>query len=676
MKLRHKSARPVIALFMVALVVFGFGFKLFDIQIKNHDYFVKKNSTMQTYTVQIPAARGDIVDRNGNQLVTNRQGNSIILDATVFPSADDNEARNTIILNLINLFEKNGEEYVQHLPLQANSNGQIGFLTNDDLDEKDIATMKSENMLNLQPYATAQNCFDAVVEKYGLEKYDPITAIKIANIRYELTLMMFSYNTPVTIAEDVSQNTVAAVKDNTEMYKGADVRTVAYREYVDSTIAPHILGTVRKINAEEYEKHKNEGYKITDEIGESGIEYAMEKYLRGTDGEMTITKNSDGTITREVTKPPIQGDTVVLTIDIGLQKVAQDNLKAVCDEVDANSSAGAVVVEDVNTGELLAAASYPTYDLADYYEKYDQLIKDKRNPLWSRFALGTYAPGSTFKPAVACAALEEGVITKDTEFKCSGTMKFYDQTLQCLNQKAHGNENVAEAIRDSCNIFFYKTSLEIGINKMNEYCSMLGFGEKTGVEIPESKGVLAGRTERENAGGYWNLGDTVHAAIGQSDNLFTPLQLANYCSTIANGGTRYEAHFVKSVISKSNNAISYKEPKVAENTGFSKATLSTVQGGMRDVAKSGAPSRIFDKLNVNLAAKTGTSQVKVKGQDRNNGFLITYGPYENPEIAVSSVVELAGSGTETAALTSSVYNYYFADNSDEKKAENTATLLQ
>lgn len=676
MKLRHKSARPVIALFMVALVVFGFGFKLFDIQIKNHDYFVKKNSTMQTYTVQIPAARGDIVDRNGNQLVTNRQGNSIILDATVFPSADDNEARNTIILNLINLFEKNGEEYVQHLPLQANSNGQIGFLTNDDLDEKDIAAMKSENMLNLQPYATAQNCFDAVVEKYGLEKYDPITAIKIANIRYELTLMMFSYNTPVTIAEDVSQNTVAAVKDNTEMYKGADVRTVAYREYVDSTIAPHILGTVRKINAEEYEKYKDEGYKITDEIGESGIEYAMEKYLRGTDGEMTITKNSDGTITREVTKPPIQGDTVVLTIDIGLQKVAQDNLKAVCDEVDANSSAGAVVVEDVNTGELLAAASYPTYDLADYYEKYDQLIKDKRNPLWSRFALGTYAPGSTFKPAVACAALEEGVITKDTEFKCSGTMKFYDQTLQCLHQKAHGNENVAEAIRDSCNIFFYKTSLEIGINKMNEYCSMLGFGEKTGVEIPESKGVLAGRTERENAGGYWNLGDTVHAAIGQSDNLFTPLQLANYCSTIANGGTRYEAHFVKSVISKSNNAISYKEPKVAENTGFSKTTLSTVQGGMRDVAKSGAPSRIFDKLNVNLAAKTGTSQVKVKGQDRNNGFLITYGPYENPEIAVSSVVELAGSGTETAALTSSVYNYYFADNSDEKKAENTATLLQ
>ena len=676
MKLRHKSARPVIALFMVALVVFGFGFKLFDIQIKNHDYFVKKNSTMQTYTVQIPAARGDIVDRNGNQLVTNRQGNSIILDATVFPSADDNEARNTIILNLINLFEKNGEEYVQHLPLQANSNGQIGFLTNDDLDEKDIAAMKSENMLNLQPYATAQNCFDAVVEKYGLEKYDPITAIKIANIRYELTLMMFSYNTPVTIAEDVSQNTVAAVKDNTEMYKGADVRTVAYREYVDSTIAHHFLGTVRKINAEEYEKYKDEGYKITDEIGESGIEYAMEKYLRGTDGEMTITKNSDGTITREVTKPPIQGDTVVLTIDIGLQKVAQDNLKAVCDEVDANSSAGAVVVEDVNTGELLAAASYPTYDLADYYEKYDQLIKDKRNPLWSRFALGTYAPGSTFKPAVACAALEEGVITKDTEFKCSGTMKFYDQTLQCLHQKAHGNENVAEAIRDSCNIFFYKTSLEIGINKMNEYCSMLGFGEKTGVEIPESKGVLAGRTERENAGGYWNLGDTVHAAIGQSDNLFTPLQLANYCSTIANGGTRYEAHFVKSVISKSNNAISYKEPKVAENTGFSKATLSTVQGGMRDVAKSGAPSRIFDKLNVNLAAKTGTSQVKVKGQDRNNGFLITYGPYENPEIAVSSVVELAGSGTETAALTSSVYNYYFADNSDEKKAENTATLLQ
>ena len=262
MKLRHKSARPMIALALVAVVVFGFGFKLYDIQIRDHDYYMTQNSASRTYKVTIPAARGDIVDRNGNPIVTSRQGNSIILDATVFPSSQNNDERNTIILNLISLFEKNGEEYVQNLPLQVNANGQASFKLNDDLDEDDVATMKSEDMLNLQPYATAQNCYDAVVEKYGLESYDPQTAIKIANIRYELTKMLFAYDNPVTIAEDVSAETVAAIKDNTDAYRGADVMTVAYREYTDTTLAPHLIGTVRKINAEEYKELKDQGYDI------------------------------------------------------------------------------------------------------------------------------------------------------------------------------------------------------------------------------------------------------------------------------------------------------------------------------------------------------------------------------------------------------------------------------
>lgn len=681
MKLRHKSARPMIALALVAVVVFGFGFKLYDIQIRDHDYYMTQNSASRTYKVTIPAARGDIVDRNGNPIVTSRQGNSIILDATVFPSSQNNDERNTIILNLISLFEKNGEEYVQNLPLQVNANGQASFKLNDDLDEDDVATMKSEDMLNLQPYATAQNCYDAVVEKYGLESYDPQTAIKIANIRYELTRMLFAYDNPVTIAEDVSAETVAAIKDNTDAYRGADVMTVAYREYTDTTLAPHLIGTVRKINAEEYKELKDQGYDIDDEIGESGIELAMESYLKGTDGEMTITVNSDGTVTRKITKQPVQGDTIVLTIDIGLQKVAQDHLKEVCDEVDASSSAGAVVAEDVNTGEVLAAASYPTYDIAQYYEDASGYMKDERRPLWNRFARGTYAPGSTFKPAVACAALETGSITRNTTYSCAGTMQFYDQRLRCLNGRAHGTENVTDALRDSCNIFFYNVSQVLGIDKMNAYCELLGLGQSTGAEITESKGTLAGRAEREAAGGTWLLGDTAHAAIGQSDNLFTQLQMVNYCSTIANGGTRYELHFVKAIIAQDRGEITEKEATVAEETGISEETLDTVHQGMREVATDGAPARFFNQLDINLAAKTGTSQVydgtdeKGKPKYRNNGFLITYGPYENPEIAVSSVVELAGSGTETADLTAAIYNYYFSDNTDEKAGEPTGTLL-
>jgi len=451
LKSKYKSGRSVFALIVVCLVIFSFAADLFNIQVKNNEYYAAQNNTESKYIVELEAARGEIVDRNGNSLVTNRQGNSIILNAAFFPSQKDNKRRNEIIFNLIKLFEKNKEEYAQNLPLKITKSGKVKFSGK----KEDIATMKSADMLNLQPYATAQNCFDAMIEKYEIEGYDAQTALKIGNIRYELTRLLFSYENPVTIADDVSDETVAMIKEDRETYLGADVRIVAYREYVDSTIAPHILGTVRKINAEEYNERKDDGYKITDQIGESGIEQACESELRGTPGELTITITKDGEITQEVTKKPIQGNTVVLTIDRDLQVLAQNRLQGVCNKVNAASSAGAVVVEDVNSGELLAAASYPTYDLNDYYDKYDELISNPRNPLWSRFAMGTYAPGSTFKPVVASASLEEGAISADTIFNCGGTMEYRKQKFKCLHGNAHGGENVKTALRDSCNIFFY-----------------------------------------------------------------------------------------------------------------------------------------------------------------------------------------------------------------------------
>ena len=412
MRSRHFSLRSLTAIILVIALVCTFGYTLYDIQIVNGEYYRAQNSTLSTYTVTIEAARGEIVDRNGNPLVTNRQGNSIILDAAYFPSSEENDERNAIIMNLIELFEANGEEYVNNLPLVQSADG-IAFTE----DEDAVATMKSEDMFNLQSYATAQNCFDAMVEKYGLEGYDTATALKIGSIRYELTRLLFSIENPVTIADDVSDETVAAIKEDQQTYLGADVLAVAYREYADSTLAPHILGSVRKINAEEYAELRDEGYGINDTIGESGIEAAMESELRGTPGELTITIDADGNVTEEITKEPIQGNTVVLTIDRDLQRIAQQQLEITCNEVSASQSAGAVVVEDVNTGAILAAASYPTYDLQDYYDSYSSLASNSRQPLFNRFALGTYAPGSTFKPAMACAALEEGVIDESTTFR-------------------------------------------------------------------------------------------------------------------------------------------------------------------------------------------------------------------------------------------------------------------
>jgi len=674
-KLRYKSSRSTISLVLIIAIVLGFAIDLYKIQIRDNEYYAKQNNTVDTYIVPIEAARGEIVDRNGNSLVTNRQGNSIILNAVYFPSAKNNKQRNEIIYNLIKLFESNDEEFAQNLPLEYDKSGNIRFKKDGKNIEQDIETMKSADMLNLQHYATAQNCYDAVMEKYEIEGYDKITALKIGNIRYELTRLLFSYENPVTIADDVSDETVAKIKEDKNTYLGADVQVVAYREYVDGSIAPHILGTVRKINAEEYEEKKDDGYNITDQIGESGIEQAMESALKGTPGELTITVDKDGNITEEVTKKPIQGNTVVLTIDRDLQVIAQNKLKEVCDKVDSLSSAGAVVVEDCNNGEILAAASYPTYNLNDYYDKYDQLSKNSRNPLWSRFALGTYAPGSTFKPVTAAAALEAGTINSDTTYVCEGTKEFYGQPFKCLRGTAHGTENVRLALKDSCNMFFYNTALDTGIDKIDEYATAFGLGQKTGIEIAESSGILSSPDNKENAGGIWRIGDTMLTAIGMSDNLFTPLQLANYCSTLANGGTRYEVHLVKSVIEASSGIVNDKNKNAVDTMDLSQNTLDNIYQGMRMVATSGGPSYLFDKLDTNVACKTGTSEIIVNGVKRNNGFLITYAPYEKPEIAISSVVELAGSGSETAEMTAEIIKYWYQNNTDAKNNQKTGTLL-
>lgn len=671
MKSRYKSIRSVISVLLVVAIALGFSATLYNIQITNHEYYASKNNTIKTYTVPIEAARGEIVDRNGNALVTNRQANSIILDAAYFPAGSENERRNEILLHLIQLFEENDEEFAQNLPLKVGKGGKIAFTD----DEEAIETMKSPDMFHLQGYATAQNCYDAMIEKYGLENYDTKTALKIGNIRYELTRLLFSISNPVTIAEEVSNETVAAIKEDQERYLGADVQVVTHREYTDSTLAPHILGTVRKINAEEYKELKDSGYGIHDQIGESGIELAKESELRGTPGEKTITIDNDGNVTEEITKEPIQGDTVVLTIERDLQALAQKELEKVCVKTDAYNSGGAVVVENVKSGEVLAAASYPTFDLADYYDKYETLATDPRRPLWNRFALGTYAPGSTFKPMMACASMEEGIINRGSTFVCGGLFKYYDQTFQCLRKTAHGYENVETALRDSCNIFFYNCAERLGIAKMNEYASLFGLGEKTGVEITESAGVLAGPEEREAAGGIWQSGDTIQAAIGQSDNLFTPLQLSNYCATVANGGTRYQMHFVKSLINNKTGSVNETGAKAEEVIELKDSTLSAVHSGMRMVATNGAPSTIFNAMDTKVACKTGTSQVYVNGVKKNNGFLTSYAPYNNPEISIASVVEMAGSGTETAEITSSIINYWYSNNTDEKTNQQTGVLL-
>ena len=678
MKEKKRNGRGIISICFILGFFVAFGFVLMKMQIIEGASYAAKGDSIYSKTVSIKAARGEILDRNGNPLITNRQGNSIIFENAYFPSVKELEQRDAIIIGLIRLFEKNKETWTDNLPLKFDKNGKIVFEAKR---ESDIAVMKSRNLLNLNDYATAQDCFDALITRYKLEKYSKQDARKIASVCYEMKLQGFSITSPYTFAEDVSGNLVAKIKENSSFYQGVNVEIVPYREYVDGTLAPHILGMVGAISADEYAKLKDSGYMMNDTIGKSGIEGAMEEYLRGTDGVKTISTDSAGNVTTVVTKPPVQGNTVILTIDAKLQRVAQEALKETLLTKDTPAmAAGAVVVLNCNTGEVLASASYPTYDISTYSKNYAKLAVASGAPLWNRALLSTYEAGSCMKPSVAIAALEEGVITKSSTVYCSGRYNFDGMTYLCRQAHVNRNVSVVYALKESCNTFFYEMGRRLGIKKMDEYRTLLGLGQKTGVELNEATGVLDSPEYRTSVGQLWQPGFAIQSAIGQASNLFTPIQLANYCATIANGGTRYQPHFVSAVKTYDySKTLLEKEPVVTCDTGVSENTLSIVREGMFLVGTQGFCRFVFANLPVKAAAKTGTSQVvtKINGVPTvtNNGFAISYAPAEKPEIAVCCVGQGFPNGTSIAPIAAKIYAYYFAHTANVQASQTEDTLL-
>ncbi len=699
MKDKTKSTKFRTVAFTVAvLFVFSlFVADLFRIQIANADEATVEKVALKQTDTTIKAARGEILDCNGKPLVTNKQVNSIIFNGSYFPRTDEQQQRNEIIISLVRLLESNSTEWNNDIPMYFDQNGNIQFA--DDRDA-DIKYLKSKDVLYLNEYATAQNCFDELKTKFELENYSDEEALKIASVCYSLKKNAFTTSNPYTFADDVSVELASKIKENSGFYVGVEIQVTTEREYLNGTLAPHIIGITGSLNAEEYSKRteeyneaiKNENltteektnlklraYAMDDTIGKFGLESAMEEYLRGTNGiESTIT-DADGNKTTEITTEPVQGDTVILTLDSDLQLAVQEALANFIAQYRDKASlpaVGSAVVMDVNSGAVLACATYPSYDLTTYYDNYSALASDKSSPLWNRALQSTYEPGSTFKVAIALAGLEEGVITKDTRITCTRIYTYFQDTqFKCL--QAHGAITVAEALNQSCNIFFYETGRQLGIERMNDYCTRLGLGQKTGVEITESTGVLASIEYREAHGGTWYPGDTVQAAIGQSDNLFTPIQLCNYVATVANGGTRYKAHFVKSVKSADySQTVIDSTPVVLNETGISQNSISIVKEGMK---RLGARLTAFKDLPVAVAAKTGTaeSKAKVGGKIESglNGFMISFAPADNPQIAVCVAIENLNSGSATAVLVSDIYKAYFGTVSEVDTVESQNTVL-
>jgi len=479
----------------------------------------------------------------------------------------------------------------------------------------------------------------------------------------ELKHQGFSYNNPFVFSEDADAKTITKIKETPDKFPCVEVLTAPVREYFYPDTAVHLLGRCGLISKEEFEKLS--GYSRDDTVGKQGAEKAFEEILRGTDGVRAKEKYTNKT-TKKFVKDiePLSGKNIFLTIDLNLQKAAEDALS----DVIKNSSGavgGAVVVTDVNSGEVLAIASNPEYNLDEFNKNYKELSKNKNKPFFNRSLSGLYEPGSTFKPITAIAALESGELSHSETIKTLGKYEYYDRVFKCNiyreKGKTHGKIDVAEALGVSCNYFFYELGKRVGIDKISDLAKDFGLGSATGIELTQEEaiGTIATPKNRKEHGGYWYAGDALQAAIGQSDNRFTPIALCNYAATLANGGTLYAAHVLKGV--KDNDGkISYTEPKIINSLDILPKTLQTIREGMFLVTKSGTAKDVFSDFPQDIAGKTGTAQVN----KRTNGLFIGYAPINNPEIAFCVVVEGGASGNQAAKVAKRVLTEYF--NTDEK----------
>lgn len=499
----------------------------------------------------------------------------------------------------------------------------------------------------------------------------------VLGIQYELYLRRLDTTVPYILAEDIDMAFISLINDGN--YAGAKV-TSSYAREIETSAAAHILGMVTPIYAEDdMEALRAKGYSGDEIIGRSGAEAAFEDYLRGTDGRRVVSVNSDGKITGEYyTQDPRPGNNVELTIDLKLQQAAEEALAATVssmNEKDGSTTRGAgLAVVKVGTGEVLALASYPLYDLAAYIQDGEyraRLNTDESRPLVNRATMGRYSPGSTYKPMMAVAALEEGVVTLNEKIMDPGYWVYPDivagtreWTWRCWNRGGHGRLNVTQAITASCNTFFYEMGYRLGIEKIGEYADAFGFGRTTGIEIGDAAGLVAGPEEKEARGEIWYGGDTVQASIGQSDNLFTPLQIANYMATLVSGGKHYDAHLLKSAKTYDNAqvvAVGNKEP--SNIVEISESTLNAVKTGMHNLTKT-TLAPYFSSCVVEAGAKTGTTQL---GADiTNNGCFVCFAPYDEPEIAVALVIEQGDAGARLASTAVEVVNAYFTP--DETQA--------
>ena len=672
-----------ILVYIVGIVLLA---QLFNLQIVHGEEYRETSNTKLTRESVLKADRGSIKDSSGTMLASVDAQYSIVL----YKTKVNNETLNTTILKLLNILSTDGDSYVDNFLIDVNP---YRFKLEEEESQK-----KWKKANNINEDATAEEAFNYFKNKYDITSDNVDDIRKILAIRYEISYKGYSSTKSIEIASNISRQSLEQIKERNAEFSGVEVVETPIRVYSLGSTASHILGRIGRIESSELEENEDI-YDQNDIIGKSGIEYVFEKYLKGTDGVKQIDMNVDGTITDEyVSKEAVSGSDVILTIDSKLQAVTEqalaDNINKIANhgfsQEDNPADAGAAVVLNVKTGEVIAMASYPDYDPSAFVNGIDTntwnyYINGDTKPLENKAISAMYSPGSTYKMVTALAGLETGTITPKTKINDTGVFRKYNSSWKCWNRYGHGYLNVSQAIEHSCNYFFYDLGDRLGIDNLAKYSYYLGLGHKTGIELKgEIDGVLASNEIAKQENRVWNPGETISAAIGQSYNTFTPLQMAKYVAMIANRGKNLDVTIVKSIINPDGSEVSrdeyesYVNEKLGlqqenvEEMSFKEENIEAILEGMRGVTSEsgGTAYSTFKNFNIEVGGKTGSAQTGVQG--KTNAWFVGFAPFDDPEIAIVVFVRNGGHGSYTAEVARDIIAQYFGMNTNQVTENTTA----
>ena len=718
---RRLKLRTNLLIFLFCGVLAGFFLVLYQLQIvRGVDYRASTNVHISD-TEQVDSIRGEILDRYGRVLVTNELSYNVELDWEAMPA----DRRLDILSALLDVCREEGVEWADSLPISKtapwryttadplsyqteNEEGEtvnvptaLGSLAQKDggcgwvkdaalarpeagellakmcvtfgLMEEDKATLSREHRGLVGALGAAGQTFGLTEDGGGITR----EMRELAGVLYEIYLRRYEVsNTTYVFAQGVDITFIAKVKEHG--LAGVRIVTAAARKYGTSSAA-HVLGYTGQISRDDWPKYKELDYPMNAVVGKDGVELAFEERLHGSSGQRLMEKDNDGNIISQQWKTePAPGENVVLTLDIALQATVEDLLAQYAQRQEEPQPMAAAMVD--MTGGVLALASYPTYDLATFRENYSQLLDDPDKPMLNRAVMGRYSPGSTFKMLTAIAALDTGTITPTERVECTGTYSFYapNYTPHCWIWPAgrHGKDNVTQAIKDSCNCFFYDVGRRTTIANIDKYAQKFGLGEYTGIELAEEKGLRASPETSRLLDEQWYDGDTLSAAIGQGYHLFTPLQLANYVATLVNGGSHYACHLLKEY--KSNDYSQVTETYSAQpkdTIDLNPAHLQAVKQGMYDLSKTASMARWFSSLPVEVGCKTGTAETSSHAAST-NALFVCFAPYDDPQVALCLVSEGGDAGGSLAELAAGILTQYFSTGSSLDTVTGENALLR